>query len=146
MPQLVVVEELVTCTTCEIPKPRSRFNKSKTKLNGLQSRCKDCKNKFHGSRSPHTTKYYDGYHVPYNFEYKYGITFDQYMQMLEDQNGVCRLCKGTNPSGRRLAVDHNHETGEVRGLLCSNCNTALGLLKDNPVLLEAAIAYLRGRI
>ena len=52
------------------------------------------------------------------------------------------ICGGSCGSGRRLAVDHNHTTGKVRGLLCSNCNTLLGKAKDNVNILQAAIDYL----
>lgn len=70
----------------------------------------------------------------------YGITVEEYENLLKEQNGVCAIC--ANPPGkRRLAVDHDHETGLVRGLLCSPCNTGIGLLKnvDN---LTVAISYL----
>lgn len=60
---------------------------------------------------------------------KYGITLAEYDQMLEEQHGVCAICGGADPSGRRLAVDHDHETGKVRGLLCTSCNTRLGFLE-----------------
>ena len=62
--------------------------------------------------------------------------------MLSEQLGVCAICRGTNPDGRNLMVDHNHESGRVRGLLCVNCN--LGILKvgENSQRLMAAIAYL----
>lgn len=62
--------------------------------------------------------------------------------MLAAQGGVCAICGETNASGRDLSVDHDHETGEIRQLLCSNCNTGIGLLKDNPELLIKASAYL----
>lgn len=55
----------------------------------------------------------------------YGITLEQYEQMLTAQNGVCAIC-GRIPTGRSLHVDHNHKTGEVRGLLCHSCNFAIG--------------------
>ena len=64
----------------------------------------------------------------------------EYKEMLESQGGVCAIC-GAMPKGR-LAVDHDHATGQVRGLLCSPCNVALGFLRDDPIRLKAAIAYL----
>lgn len=73
----------------------------------------------------------------------YGITIKEYYKMLEDQGGGCAVCgKTPGENGRRLAVDHDHETGEVRGLLCSSCNTGLGNFKDDPQLLESAMYYL----
>lgn len=75
---------------------------------------------------------------------KYGMTIDEYDILYEAQGGFCKLCGGVEPmAGRRLAVDHHHPTGTVRGLLCSSCNRGIGLLKDNPVLLEAAAKYIR---
>lgn len=73
----------------------------------------------------------------------YGITLDQYNEMLEDQGGVCAICgKPDEVEGRRMAIDHNHDTGEVRGLLCGNCNRGLGNFQDNIEMLEKAKDYL----
>lgn len=73
----------------------------------------------------------------------YGITLEQYNQMLEDQDGVCAICgKPDEVEGRRMAVDHNHDTGEVRGLLCGTCNRGLGNFQDNIEMLEKAKDYL----
>lgn len=83
----------------------------------------------------------------------YGITISQYKQMLEAQNGVCAICEGTETSTaqqtkklRPLAVDHCHATGQIRGLLCSRCNRALGFFGDNIPVLKKAISYLGGNI
>lgn len=73
----------------------------------------------------------------------YGITTVEYDEMLEAQNGVCAICgQEEQVKTRGLSVDHCHETGEVRGLLCSFCNMALGLFKDNPQSLINAVKYL----
>lgn len=64
-----------------------------------------------------------------------------YMDLMDKQNGVCAICKGTD-KGRRLAVDHHHVTLKVRGLLCSNCNQAIGKLKDSADLARMLVAYL----
>lgn len=73
----------------------------------------------------------------------YGITTKQYEEMLTAQHGVCAIC-GKIETGRfsNLAVDHCHKTGRIRGLLCSNCNKALGLFGDNPGLLRKAADYI----
>jgi hypothetical protein len=67
--------------------------------------------------------------------------------MYEEQNGVCWICekrtRGRGEEKNTLAVDHNHKTGKIRGLLCSNCNTGLGNLRDSIELLEKAITYLK---
>jgi hypothetical protein len=72
----------------------------------------------------------------------YGITDQQYREMLVEQNGKCAICKKP-PTDRRLAVDHCHTTGKVRGLLCMKCNTGLGHFEDNLKFLEEAQEYLR---
>ena len=72
----------------------------------------------------------------------YGITVEEYNARLEAQGGVCAIC-GSPPGVRRLAVDHDHHTGAIRGLLCSGtCNPALGYLRDSPKLLRRAAEYL----
>lgn len=74
----------------------------------------------------------------------FGISLAVYTEMLEEQNGKCWICGVTegDSSGRTLAVDHHHGTGAVRGLLCSHCNMAIGLFKDDPERLAKAISYL----
>lgn len=86
---------------------------------------------------------YPEYKRNYHLQKTYGITSEEYDEMLEAQGGVCKIC-GATPGARRLAVDHCHDTGEIRGLLCYNCNSALGRFQDNIALLEAAIKYLKG--
>lgn len=71
----------------------------------------------------------------------YGITREEYAVMLASQGGQCAICRKTN-GAHRLAVDHCHATGRVRGLLCHGCNHVLGKMKDDPALLRAAAAYL----
>jgi hypothetical protein len=79
---------------------------------------------------------------------QYGITLDEYQKMHEAQNGLCAIChrpetRTIRGEVRPLCVDHEHETGRVRGLLCSNCNVAIGFL-DSEASLNSAIHYLRG--
>jgi hypothetical protein len=73
---------------------------------------------------------------------KYGITLEQYQAMLEKQDGVCAVCGEGCKSGRALSVDHNHTTGQLRGLLCGNCNRGIGYLQDDPELIRAALEYI----
>lgn len=76
----------------------------------------------------------------------YGIDVDDYERMLEEQGGGCYLC-GKKPEGKRaLDIDHDHETGKVRGLLCSNHNRGIGLLGDDITILAKAIQYLARKI
>ena len=75
-------------------------------------------------------------------KHNYGISLDQYNQLFIDQNGCCGICSiHQSELSRALAVDHDHSTNEIRGLLCSSCNTGLGLLQDSSELLESAIKY-----
>jgi hypothetical protein len=71
---------------------------------------------------------------------KYGITFKEYNTMLEKQNGACAICGEIK--NETLAVDHNHKTGEIRGLLCAHCNHVIGFAKDNVDILNKIILYL----
>lgn len=73
---------------------------------------------------------------------RYGISASDYLWVLDVQGGVCAICKRP-PKGKRLAVDHDHKTGKVRGLLCSKCNTLLGNADDQPLILLSAVEYLR---
>lgn len=75
-----------------------------------------------------------------NFKDRYGITVDEYEAMKNAQDGRCRICLAT---GRVLYVDHCHNSGKIRGLLCSQCNSGLGMLKDSSVLVKRALDYLR---
>lgn len=80
------------------------------------------------------------------FKRHHGVSIDEADAMIETQNGLCAICNQL-PTGKghcaRLHVDHCHETGKIRAMLCSNCNKALGLMQDDPILLEAAAQYLR---
>lgn len=78
---------------------------------------------------------------------KFGITNKEYDEMLYKQNGVCEICNQKETSvfkntTRRLCVDHNHNSGKVRSLLCQRCNRVLGIVKENRVLLNKLISYL----
>ena len=82
-------------------------------------------------------------------KHAYGITLSQYDQILEKQGDACAICGVTTPSSNQFgqisfSVDHCHESGEVRGLLCDTCNRGLGYFKDNPLSLQKAIDYLNG--
>lgn len=73
----------------------------------------------------------------------YGITLAEYEEKLKAQGGVCQICgKPDEVEGRRMAIDHCHKTGAVRGLLCGNCNRGLGNFQDSPELVAKAAEYL----
>jgi hypothetical protein len=76
---------------------------------------------------------------------KYHLTYQEYQKLLKKQHGRCALC-GSKVSGdgrtSRLFIDHDHKTGEIRGLLCVTCNSGLGFFRENPDLLRKATEYL----
>jgi hypothetical protein len=87
-----------------------------------------------------TAEYYRRQSLKYNF----GITLEEYDALFDSQDGKCAICL-LPPSGRQLAVDHDHKTGKIRGLLCTKCNVALGLLNDDIGRLFLAIEYLKSQ-
>jgi Recombination endonuclease VII. len=76
---------------------------------------------------------------------KFGITEDQLASLEAAHRGECAICGNGCKSGRRLAIDHDHETKKVRGLLCGNCNRGIGMFLDNPELMRRAAGYVESR-
>lgn len=75
-------------------------------------------------------------------KWRYGITIKDYDLMLIEQNNKCKICNKEFKKGQNICTDHNHNTGKIRGLLCLNCNTILGLSYENENILNNAIKYL----
>lgn len=126
------------CNKCGVTKPLSEFHKKAGRKDGHASTCKQCVNDRQRAYDPAKNK-------DCKLRKTYGITLEEYNAMLESQGGVCAICGGTEPAeGRMMAVDHCHATGKVRGILCSCCNRALGLFRDNTDYLKSAINYLGG--
>lgn len=78
---------------------------------------------------------------------RFGITPERYAELFKSQSGTCAICKNPETATRlgkvkALSVDHCHKSGAIRGLLCSDCNTGIGKLKDDPTILRSAIQYL----
>jgi hypothetical protein len=78
----------------------------------------------------------------YMAQWEHGITREELLRILEEQNEICACCHAKCPDRTNLCVDHDHVTGKVRGLLCTRCNTALGLFKDDAERIRKAIWYL----
>lgn len=128
------------CKDCQTEKPLSEFYKNNRSKDGLTHYCQPCQT-IRIKRTPN----YEANVRQASLKKKYGITLDDYDDLLEKQNGVCGICHLPEPESSRfnyLCVDHDHNTGYVRGLLCYNCNTALGKFMDSIDNLRSAIDYL----
>lgn len=144
-----------TCKVCGEEKDVSCFYKNSSYSDGLASKCKECHIKqttenYHRNPSINESnkkRYFQNIDAERNRDYKrkYGISLEQYNEMLESQNSCCSIC-GTSSkevSKNRLFVDHCHRTGKVRGLLCHHCNSMIGLARDDVNVLSRAISYLK---
>lgn len=130
-----------TCSKCNEIKELTQFYKNKSKLDGLNYQCKKCQKE--NKQTIAYKRVSKKYNQRYNMKYKYGITIDEYNQLLKEQNECCAICnKHKNEFKRALYVDHDHRSGVVRGLLCNNCNLMIGHSKDNNYTLSNAIIYL----
>jgi hypothetical protein len=119
-----------TCNDCKISLPDSSFYKRTFSSGnvGLQPRCKKC-----------ATKNRRQYYKPHEFmRRKFKLTEQQYTELMG--NGNCQICSKVL---EKKCIDHCHSTNKVRGVLCNNCNTALGLVGDNISTLEEMIKYLQ---
>jgi hypothetical protein len=145
------------CKTCNNTKELKCFHKKKGGVLGVKSSCADCcktidakyySNPKHKNKrlERQSSEEYQLYIRSFRLKRKYGITLEDYNNMLKSQNNVCKTCGTSNPganSDKYFNVDHCHKTGKIRGLLCGQCNIALGLVKDNISVLENLIKYLK---
>lgn len=145
-------EEKKVCSKCSIEKPIKAFRIDKNRLKP-RSICRSCDTKSvveWRKRNPEKVKQYDKKRHKErdwwesHLNYEYGIGSKEYRELFLRQKGRCAICGTTNPKSRhhRFNVDHCHETGMIRGLLCWECNAALGKFRDDPILLLAALRYL----
>jgi hypothetical protein len=110
------------------------FTKHKPSTHGRRHWCSPCYNKARNQGD---------YRLNTHLRTKFGITLDDYNRILEEQDGRCSICDTTACStGQRLSVDHCHDTGAVRGLLCRRCNAGCGQFNDSPDLLRKGADYL----
>jgi hypothetical protein len=119
--------EVKTCSLCGVEKQAEFFNITVTSSDGLRSYCKGCE---------------PDYDRQTKWAFNFGLTVEEYQALLNAQDGNCAICGGACPTGRMLAVDHDHLLGFIRGLLCARCNNALGSFQDSADLLLRAIQYL----
>lgn len=152
--------DVKTCTTCRVEKPPSEFHKRKGSPDGLQYTCKTCSKardqaRYERDREAILVRQREQRERhPESFALRnrrwmlrrnYGLTVDEYEAMLAEQGGKCPVCGADLTEPAKIGkhpVDHCHETGAVRRILCSKCNTGMGMFNDNPELLRAAAAYL----
>lgn len=111
-------------------------------------RCKDCTAKqatewVANNQERYRTIYRRGNHKA-NLRLRYGLTVDEFDELWAQTDGLCAICRKPESRGRRLSLDHDHATGEVRGFLCSKCNLLLGHVSDDADRLTRAAQYLRG--
>jgi len=137
-----------TCTVCKQELPYSEYHKSSVTKDGYGYRCKECDKKARAKYKEENRERFAEVSRRKQLKFKYGITLEEYNEILQKQNNACAICGTTenNVTGKNrgwnFAVDHDHETGEVRGLLCNQCNRGLGMLGDTVESLKKAIQYL----
>ena len=137
-----------TCTVCKKELDLSHYHKSKLSKDGYGYRCKACDKRAREKYREENTERYAEVNRRKSLKHRYGITLEEYSTILHNQEGKCAICGTTENgvSGKRRdwnwSVDHCHDTGKVRGLLCNKCNRGLGLLGDNVTSLQKALDYL----
>lgn len=117
------------CSKCNVEKPLTDYAANKSRKAGHEPVCKECK------------KPASVYYARKTGLKKFGLTPETYEELQQKQNGVCAICE-KQETNKRLAVDHCHNKGYIRGLLCAKCNQALGLFSDDTKILNKAIEYL----
>ncbi len=146
------------CSTCKAEKPLSEFSRNKVYHDGLARTCRTCNNarsaaygRKHQKRlaARALARYHAApeQHAEYSLKRHYGVPHGTYARMLSEQAGKCAICQTTEPGGpakriRRFHIDHCHETGQIRALLCESCNNGLGRFHDNPDTLRLAADYI----
>ena len=135
-----------TCRRCKTDKTLDDFYKRSGSRDGVGSWCKLCvndANRASRAKNPMTSHN----RRVYNLRRNYGLSVEAYEKLLKDQHHRCAICRRSDSGHAKTSMllpDHCHVTGMVRGLLCNNCNTGLGLFKDDTAFLAAAMEYLVG--
>lgn len=135
------------CPKCSKSKPNKEFHKNKSKQDGLASYCKTCNANRQLKWKEKNREKSTNNQRRYALKRIYGITEEQYNELLQKQGGCCAVCRRpAEHFHRRLAVDHDHKTLRIRGLLCLNCNRVIvGRLRgpEGSLLLANASEYLK---
>jgi hypothetical protein len=129
------------CPTCKVEKSLNAYSVYKTgeRKGHPAGACKDCRAALHKTRKRADPTIYERIEWPCKLKRLYGITVEQYDELLAKQNGCCAVCGSGSSYSRnykitkraKFSVDHCHATGKIRGLLCTRCNRAIGLIGDN---------------
>jgi len=128
-----------TCRSCEAAQALKRWREKSSVASGGNEAWAKRRREYYYSEAGRRS--YRRFHLKQNF----GLTLEEYEELLRSQEGVCALCSTDKPKGRgAFHVDHDHLTGLIRGLLCHACNSGLGSLGDDPVRVARAVKYLRG--
>lgn len=132
------------CTACDTEKSLDQYNKRAASADGLNGWCRPCVNAKSLAWYRNNRERVKKNHREYMLRSQYGIGEAEFQHLLELQGGKCALCPvvfSLDGARRNLCVDHDHDTGQVRGLLCARCNTSIGQLGDNAEGLRRALAY-----
>lgn len=144
---------LKRCQGCKETKPNAEFHKSSREYDGLNRRCKNCSYLLRKSwaqkypeKAAHLARKWRKENPDrardHGLKQNYGLPMGEYDKMLAHQCGKCAICQRSPTAGTRLHVDHCHDTGFVRGLLCHGCNVSIGHFLHDTEILFSAIAYL----
>lgn len=135
------------CSKCKQEKELTKFTSNKKGADGKHSHCNKCRYEDFKRRRRKSPEVFVDPSRRAHLRRSYGITPERYDEMRGIQNDLCAICKRPGkPRARQryaLHVDHDHQTGAVRGLLCAECNSILGNAKDSKEVLMAAIEYLQ---
>lgn len=134
------------CSKCGETKPTEAFYTDKTKKSGYRPDCKACHRSYQNrpeaqARRNEARRGTDG-PKDYMLKYTYGITRNEWHFIFAEQGNRCAICRDTSPGHKRgWMVDHDHESGKVRSIVCHHCNSTLGQSKESPARLLACAAY-----
>ena len=132
------------CTKCKNSKPITEFWKNRTTQDGYQSWCNVCWREITATRRNGPKREIElRQRMNRHLMRKYNISIEEYEKLWQSQGGKCKICGNPVAGKKKLAVDHCHAKGNIRGLLCENCNRGLGMFKDNIDTLNKAIEYLK---
>jgi hypothetical protein len=130
------------CTTCQTDKPLEEFSPSPKGRLGRQSRCKACTNIYLAERLANMPAEQKADVYARARRSRVARKYGPEALLVLDRIDAGEPCENCGKRTTKMPIDHNHETGATRGLLCSNCNTALGLLDENPETIMGLLAYL----